>query len=34
MLNVGDVTLYFIEANGMKRTSMPDELREKLEKYF
>jgi acyl-CoA thioester hydrolase len=34
LLNIGDVTLYFMEANTMKRTAMPDELREKLEKYF
>ncbi len=34
LLNTGDVTLYFMEANGMKRCSMPDELRQKLVKYF
>jgi acyl-CoA thioester hydrolase len=34
LLNIGDVTLYFMEASGMKRTGMPDELREKLQKYF
>ncbi|MEO6722206.1 MAG: thioesterase family protein [Ferruginibacter sp.] len=34
LLNVGDVTLYFMEASGMKRCEMPGELRAKLEKYF
>ncbi|MDB5203870.1 MAG: thioesterase [Ferruginibacter sp.] len=34
LLNVGDVTLYFMIANGMKRCDMPDVFREKLQGYF
>ncbi|MEO6548599.1 MAG: thioesterase family protein [Ferruginibacter sp.] len=34
LLNIGDVTLYFMELNGMKRCGMPAQLKEKLEKYF
>lgn len=34
LLNTGDVTLYFMEAKGMKRCEMPTALRAKLEKYF
>ncbi|MEP7110024.1 MAG: thioesterase family protein [Ferruginibacter sp.] len=34
LLNTGDVTLYFMEAKGMKRCEMPADLRAKLEKYF
>ena len=34
LLNTGDVSLYFMQAKGMKRCEMPLELREKLEKYF
>ncbi len=34
LLNTGDVTLYFMHAASMKRCNMPDELKEKLEKYF
>ncbi len=34
LLNAGDVTLYFMEANGMKRCSMPDALMEKLKPFF
>jgi acyl-CoA thioester hydrolase len=34
LLNTGDVTLYFMEAKGMKRCGMPEELKEKLEGYF
>ena len=34
LLNIGDVTLYFMEAVGMKRCEMPDALKNKLEKYF
>src|SRR5882757_5418184 len=30
LLNVGDVTLYFMEAKEMKRCEMPSELRAKL----
>ena len=34
LLNTGDVTLYFMQADGMKRCEMPKELKERLEKYF
>lgn len=34
LLNMGDVTLYFMQANGMKKINMPEELKEKLKKYF
>ena len=34
LLNTGDITLYFIEAQTMKRCEMPDGLRKGLEKYF
>jgi acyl-CoA thioester hydrolase len=34
LLNTGDVTLYFMEAKGMKRCEMPAELKAKLAKYF
>ena len=34
LLNTGDVTLYFMHAQSMKRCNMPDELKEKMEKYF
>jgi len=34
LLNVGDVTLYFMEAKTMRRCEMPDLLKEKLLKYF
>ncbi len=34
LLNIGDVTLYFMEALEMKRCEMPDALKFKLEKYF
>lgn len=34
LLNTGDVTLYFMEAQGMKRSIMPAALREKLNSYF
>ncbi|MEO5650447.1 MAG: acyl-CoA thioesterase, partial [Ginsengibacter sp.] len=34
LLNVGDVTLYFMDAKTMKRCEMPSVIREKLEKYF
>lgn len=34
LLNVGDVTLYFIDAKTMKRTTMPESIREKLIEYF
>jgi acyl-CoA thioester hydrolase len=34
LLNTGDVTLYFMQADGMKRVEMPAQLKEKVEKYF
>jgi acyl-CoA thioester hydrolase len=34
LLNTGDVTLYFMQVDGMKRCNMPDALRETLAKYF
>lgn len=34
LLAVGKIILYFMEANGMKRTTMPVQLLEKLEPYF
>ena len=34
LLNVGDVTLYFMTAKDMKRCDMPKEFREKLATYF
>ncbi len=34
LLNTGDVTLYFMQANGMKRCEMPLQLKEKLEGYY
>ncbi len=34
LLNVGDVTLYFMEAKTMKRCDMPEQLKEKLLNYF
>lgn len=34
LLNVGDVTLYFIEAKTMKRSEMPAILKEKVSGYF
>jgi acyl-CoA thioester hydrolase len=34
LLNAGDVTLYFINAKTMKRTDIPQEIKEKLQKYF
>ena len=34
LLATGKITLYFMEANGMKRTTMPGELLEKLRPYF
>ncbi len=34
LLNVGDVTLYFMEAKTMKRVNMPKELTEKVAQYF
>lgn len=34
LLVTGKIILYFMEANGMKRTTMPDRLLEKLQSYF
>lgn len=34
LLNVGDVTLFFMEAATMKRSSIPGPLRAKLEEFF
>lgn len=34
LLNVGDVTLYFMEAKTMSRCNMPEALKDKLAKYF
>lgn len=34
LLNIGDVTLYFMEVNGMKRCNMPEALKDKLAQYF
>jgi acyl-CoA thioester hydrolase len=34
LINIGDVTLYFMEATGMKKSQIPTALRLKLEKYF
>ena len=34
LLNVGDVTLYFMEAKTMRRCEMPGKLKEELLKYF
>ena len=34
LLAVGKVTLYFMEAKNMKKTTMPSWLREKLQPYF
>lgn len=34
LLAVGKIILYFMEANGMKRTTMPAELLKKVRPYF
>lgn len=34
LLNVGDVTLYFLDAKTMKRSGVPEMIREKLSKFF
>ncbi|MEO6668476.1 MAG: thioesterase family protein [Ferruginibacter sp.] len=34
LLNTGDVTLYFMHAEGMKRCNIPEMLREKVIQYF
>jgi acyl-CoA thioester hydrolase len=34
LLNRGETTLYFIEASGMKKISIPTQLSHKLQQYF
>jgi acyl-CoA thioester hydrolase len=34
LLAVGKIILYFMEAKGMKRTTMPEQMLEKLQPYF
>ena len=34
LLNTGDITLFFMEANTMKRVKMPAKLLQKIERYF
>jgi acyl-CoA thioester hydrolase len=34
LLNTGEVTLYFMELKEMKRCSIPEVLKQKLERYF
>ena len=34
LLNTGETTLFFIDAKTMKRSEMPEALKEKLSKYF
>lgn len=34
LLNIGDVTLYFLDAKTMKRSDMPEQIKEKLVDYF
>lgn len=34
LLAIGKIILYFMEANSMKKTTMPDQLVEKLQTYF
>ena len=34
LLNIGDVVLYFIDPKTMKRTTMPEKMKEKLVEYF
>ncbi len=34
LLNVGDVTLYFLNASTKKRTEMPQKIKEKLAQFF
>jgi acyl-CoA thioester hydrolase len=34
LLNMGNVTLYFINAKTMKRTDIPEKIKEKLLRYF
>ncbi|MEO8820909.1 MAG: thioesterase family protein [Ginsengibacter sp.] len=34
LLNIGDVTLYFLDAKTKKRSILPEKIKEKLEGYF
>lgn len=34
LLNVGEVTLFFIDATTMKRTEMPQQIKEKMSTFF
>jgi acyl-CoA thioester hydrolase len=34
LLNVGDVTLYFMDAKTMKRAEMPQQIKEKMVDFF
>ncbi len=34
LLNVGDVTLYFMDAKTMKRAEMPQQIKEKMSDFF
>ena len=34
LLNVGEVTLYFLESKTMKRCDMPEALKQKIQTYF
>lgn len=34
LLNTGRVVLYFLKAKTMQKTTMPDELKQKLQSYF
>lgn len=34
LLNVGDVTLFFMDVKTMKRTSMPEEIKKKIIAFF
>lgn len=34
LLNVGDVTLYFMDSKTMKRAEMPKQIKEKMEEFF
>ena len=34
LLNVGDVTLYFLDATTKKRTDIPEKIKEKMVEYF
>lgn len=34
LLNIGDVSLYFMDAKTMKRTTMPEKIKEKLVEFF